>query len=463
MLMAHKWQSYECKAWLLLLMATIVMLTCASCKSSYAYTRPTDPTEEPRYPSAMATLEPQVENARLIAQLKSQPLEFTESRPRFCWSADGKRLAYLDNEQLAIVQAPDFSQPQTLAQVGRSSDTTCSPMGSDVALVQARQDPTVLVETIIVVGQDGAIRDLLPGKKADMSVSNAKKLLTWSDDRWIFFTDHVGTGANSLAAVHADTGEVQNIVNYPNGVVSDVVGAVYDWSPTRAFLAMEEATSGAAKITIAEMSTRRIVRLYEQPGMPQFQMLESWSPNPGEQKLLFEGWSGDFMGFPSALPDLMTWDARKATRQRWVPHACRALWSPDGTRLAFFLIGEPIYDAQGRLIDTSVAVTSTAYLKLGILDVATNLVMELTPILPVRDQGPYRDPHCFTNNILAWSPDGSKLVYSTGEGELWLYLVDRKERRQLLSRSEGGQAVWSPDGTKIAISTPRNILLLEPN
>jgi hypothetical protein len=39
-------------------------------------------------------------------------------------------------------------------------------MGSDVALVQARQDPTSLVETIIVVSQDSAIRDLLPGKKA---------------------------------------------------------------------------------------------------------------------------------------------------------------------------------------------------------------------------------------------------------------------------------------------------------
>ena len=327
-------------------------------------------------------------------------------------------------------------------------------------LVQPRQDQAAILDTVVVISEDGDIRDLLPGEIADMSVSDVKTLLTWSDDQWIFFMNHRGTGVNDLVAVHADTGQVQYIVNYPSGLITDVMGATYCWSPTRALLAMEEAGSGVPRVTVIELSTKRQIRLYELPEMPQYQAVEGWSPDSDEQKLLFEGWSGDPRGFPHVVPNLMTWNTREGTQQCLVPHVCHSAWSPDGACIAFFLVGVPIYDGQGQLIDTSVAMSSTVHLELGILDVETNHIVGLVPASLAQTPKLIHDPRCLTN-ILSWSPDSSKLVYSTGQGELWLYFVDTRTRQQLMPYSEASRAVWSPDGTRVAVVTPENILILE--
>jgi Tol biopolymer transport system component len=381
--------------------------------------------------------------------------------PRFCWSADGKHLVYLADGQLRVADAPDFTDTFALADVGGASQVLCSPDGHNVALVRARQDGAGFHETVVVVGEDGAIRDLLPGEAADMSVSDIKTLLTWSDDQWIFFTNHRGTGVNDLVAVHADTGQVQYIVNYPSGLITDTMGAAYYWSPTRAFLAMEEAGSGVPKVTVIGLSTKRQIRLCELPGMPQYQAVEGWSPDLDEQMLLFEGWSDDPRGFPHVVPNLMTWDAHKGTQQCLIPHACHSVWSPGGVYIAFILVGAPIYDGQGQLMDTNVATPPTDHLEVGILDVETGHIVDLIPVSLDQTQT-IHDPRCLTN-ILLWSPDDTRLAYSTGQGELWLYSMDTGMSQQLMSRGEAYQAIWSPDGIRIAVGTPENILVLEPN
>jgi Tol biopolymer transport system component len=57
-----------------------------------------------------------------------------------------------------------------------------------------------------------------------------------------------------------------------------------------------------------------------------------------------------------------------------------------------------------------------------------------------------------TRSPLDWSPDGALIAYSTGSA-LWLVNADGSNRRRIFSTpSEGrtGYPVWSPDGTKIA-------------
>jgi Tol biopolymer transport system component len=95
------------------------------------------------------------------------------------------------------------------------------------------------------------------------------------------------------------------------------------------------------------------------------------------------------------------------------------------------------------------------------LDVETGQIVDLIPVSLDQTQT-IHDPRCLTN-ILLWSPDDTRLAYSTGQGELWLYSMDTGVSQRLMSRSEAYQAVWSPDGTRIAVGAPDNILVLEPN
>jgi Tol biopolymer transport system component len=57
-----------------------------------------------------------------------------------------------------------------------------------------------------------------------------------------------------------------------------------------------------------------------------------------------------------------------------------------------------------------------------------------------------------TRSPLAWSPDGALLAYSTGSA-LFLVNADGSNRRRIFSTPSAGRTgypVWSPDGTKIA-------------
>jgi Tol biopolymer transport system component len=55
----------------------------------------------------------------------------------------------------------------------------------------------------------------------------------------------------------------------------------------------------------------------------------------------------------------------------------------------------------------------------------------------------------------AWSPDGTKVVFSGGEGKgIWVIHADGTDLAQLTSNSDGmdEEPAWSPDGTKIAFT-----------
>lgn len=57
---------------------------------------------------------------------------------------------------------------------------------------------------------------------------------------------------------------------------------------------------------------------------------------------------------------------------------------------------------------------------------------------------------------LAWSPDGSRLVFSTGDGVM-TFLSDGTYPTTLVS---GGYAAWSPDGSRIAFVRGRALFTM---
>lgn len=53
----------------------------------------------------------------------------------------------------------------------------------------------------------------------------------------------------------------------------------------------------------------------------------------------------------------------------------------------------------------------------------------------------------------SWSPDGTRIVYATADGQIWLMNADGSSNRQLTNDVilvSKGSPSWSPDGTKIA-------------
>lgn len=126
------------------------------------------------------------------------------------------------------------------------------------------------------------------------------------------------------------------------------------------------------------------------------------------------------------------------------------VWSPDGTRLAYWSLVDP---------DPSSPVTA---LRIG------RLVSTSTASLVVRDAGTWRAVVVVSGVTLdrtglpvSWAPDSAHLVYAVADGlslQVWVAALDGTAPTYL---TVGYGPTWSPDGRRIAYSTSTALMVVD--
>lgn len=62
----------------------------------------------------------------------------------------------------------------------------------------------------------------------------------------------------------------------------------------------------------------------------------------------------------------------------------------------------------------------------------------------------------------AWSPDGKRIAYGNGDGELFIATIGGGRRRELIpSEGAGYEPAWSPDGTEIAFQCAGSLCVID--
>ena len=404
-------------------------------------------------------------SVRLVAEFSLNRLH--HDGRRFSWSPDGEALVFLPAEEavcneynsLWIAQAPSFLPRRLAEQPARS--VSWSLTGEFVAFVAGRQ-PDCYPETVWVVRAGGADpRDLLPGERAVRSVSSMKFLGPWLDDGTLVFMDSCGTGCRTLVPIDVVTGEIQELCgsSEENPLF---LGMNYHWSPSLDSFVVTEG-GGIPRIRLVQLSDRNDCREQDLPYPGEF---HAWSPY-GEA-FLFSHWQWELgQGDPSPViaqvPSLYIWDTPQRKARRIVSAGgYEGAWSPDGERLAFFLLGNPRYESQ-RIIGSDLVPGAPFPLFLVILDVQTE---EVVAFVPIREEIHFTDYYTevrrwFDQRRPVWSSDGKRLVYWGPGDELWVMKWDGTDQQRLTNGLEVIDVAWSPKGNRLAIASYDHLWILE--
>jgi serine/threonine protein kinase len=210
-------------------------------------------------------------------------------------------------------------------------------------------------------------------------------------------------------------------------------------SPDGRFLAYASARNDGWELYVLDLATLTETQITNLPDKVRF---PSWSPAPGDDRIIFERRSGTGLG-------IAIWMVRAdgSDLQSVIDSGAnsRPSWSPDGQRVIF---GRALSDntRDGRI-------TSSDFLDVFIYDFQTRLEQNLT-------NTPGADDH-----NMAWSPDGQWIAYasvsSDTNGDGFVNLDDRSDL--YVMRSDGSNATnitngrfsafspsWSADSQEIA-------------
>jgi len=390
----------------------------------------------------------------------------------FDWSPDGQALVFasekLDSRSsdyhLWVARPPDFTPQRLTVQEGHQP--RWSPDGKQIAFVSRRQTDDQQPETIWLIRADGSdLRDLLPGEKAIRTMSGAKFIGHWLDERTLIFAEPCGTGCRRLVELDTVTGATQDLIEG---------GARYRWAPSGdKYVAI--AGGGIPQTSLWERTDSGMWRETPLPCPCEFY---AWSPDG--KAFLFSHWpwkpgQGPPYAVTSHVPTLYVWDVAQGQARPLFSGAYRGAWSPDGERIAFFLLGEPVYDGERRLLGTDLVPGEPFAPSLAIWDVPSERVMAAMTFQEQMDVAGHVEvglQDWFAVRQPVWSPDGQYLVY-WGEGydrtdywwldaggDIWIVDRDGKQQRRLTHGLEVVEVVWSPDSSKLAFATANQLYVI---
>jgi Tol biopolymer transport system component len=133
-----------------------------------------------------------------------------------------------------------------------------------------------------------------------------------------------------------------------------------------------------------------------------------------------------------------------------------AVWSPDGTRIAFVRL-----DREGPCVDGNIYVANADGSDAVRLTGPPADPYECTPPSPMDPNQHYIVSAGASDDEPAWSPDGSQIAFRSNRGSnssIWVMNADGSDPHQLLpGDAYMGDPIWSPDGSRVAFSSDQDL------
>jgi hypothetical protein len=277
----------------------------------------------------------------------------------YAWSSDGSLLAYAVDDRVFIVEAPGFDRqrcriraPEALSLVHQIS---WAPDGQQIGFVGTRvvdQWGTIWVASDTCTN----LRDLLPaGAPFDTTGSRGIRINAWVSADAVAFTHQCGTACETLNKVQAATG---TFATYCAGSV----GTFY-WDPTKSHVIVERFLGGLGLLRNASAVPLGVggspcssrteheevlagCTVVEDRPRGDWRSFDAWAPDA--RQVLFTAHpcrTRMESNYPAGV--LSLWDVQTGRDEALFACGSRATWAPDGSQIAFLLIGAPRYGPAG--------------------------------------------------------------------------------------------------------------------